>query len=106
MSSSGRWPAERLEHGVMVDERIALAAIAGMALVTYATRAAGVFLMGLVPITPRLESFLRSLSSSVLVALIVPAALKGDAASLAAVASAGLVMITTRSAVGAMIAGV
>jgi uncharacterized membrane protein len=90
----------------MVDERIALAAIVGMALVTYATRAGGVFLMGLVPITPRLESFLRSLSSSVLVALIVPAALKGDAASSAAVASAGLVMIATRSAIGAMIAGV
>lgn len=90
----------------MVGEGAALLAIAGMALVTYATRAGGVLLMGLVPITPRVEAFLRHLSSSVLVALVVPAALKGDPAALVAVAAAGLVMAVTRQMIAAMAAGV
>lgn len=90
----------------MVGEGAALLAIVGMALVTYATRAGGVLLMGLVPITPRVEAFLRHLSSSVLVALVVPAALKGDPAALVAVAAAGLVMAVTRQMIAAMAAGV
>ena len=49
----------------MVAEGTALAAIAGMALVTYATRVGGFLLMGLVPLTARVEAFLRNLSSSV-----------------------------------------
>lgn len=90
----------------MVGESAALLAIVGMALITYATRAGGVLLMGLVPITPRVEAFLRHLSSSVLVALVVPAALKGDPAALVAVAAAGLVMAVTRQMIAAMAAGV
>ena len=84
----------------------ALLAILGMALVTYATRAGGVLLMGLVPVTPRVEAFLRHLSSSVLVALVVPAALKGGTAALLAVAVTLLVMAATRQMAVAMVAGV
>ncbi len=90
----------------MVGEGAALLAIAGMALVTYATRAGGVLLMGLVPITPRVEAFLRHLSSSVLVALVAPAALRGEAAALVAVGAAALVMAATRHLIAAMSAGV
>jgi uncharacterized membrane protein len=90
----------------MIGEGTALLAILGMALVTYATRAGGVLLMGFVPITPRIEAFLRHLSSSVLVALVAPAALKGDAAAIPAVAVTVLVMAVTRQMVLAMAAGV
>ncbi len=85
---------------------MALLAVAGMALVTYATRAGGILLMGWVPLTPRLEAFLRHLSSSVLVALVVPAALRGDAAAITAVALTAAVMVAARNLAGAMSAGV
>lgn len=90
----------------MVAESVALAAILGMALVTYATRAGGILLMGLIPVTPRVEAFLRHLSSSVLVALVAPAMAKGDPAAMAAVAVTLVVMFATRQLVAAMAAGV
>lgn len=89
----------------MIADGAALLAILGMALVTYATRAGGVLLMSFVPITPRLEAFLRHLSSSVLVALVVPTALKGGTAAIVAVAATVLVMAATRQMVVAMLAG-
>lgn len=90
----------------MVAEGTALAAIVGMALVTYATRVGGILLMGLVPLTAWAEAFLRHLSSSVLVALVVPAALKGDAAGMVAVGVSLLVMRATGHLIAAMAAGV
>lgn len=90
----------------MVAEGMTLLAIVGMAVVTYATRVGGVLLMRLVPITPRVETFLRHLSSSVLVALVAPAALKGGPAAIVAVLVTLLVMATTRQMVAAMTAGV
>ncbi|HSK38438.1 MAG TPA: AzlD domain-containing protein, partial [Arenibaculum sp.] len=64
----------------MVDDATTLLAIGAMAGVTYLTRAGGLLVMGFVTLTPRIEAFLRSLSSSVLVALVVPAALNGGGA--------------------------
>jgi uncharacterized membrane protein len=90
----------------MVDDATALLMIAGMTAVTYATRIGGVMLMRLVPLTPRVEAFLRSLSSSVLVALVVPAVLRGDLAGYVAVAVSMVTMIAVRNAVGAMALGV
>jgi uncharacterized membrane protein len=84
-----------------------LVAILGMALVTYLTRAGGVLLMGIVPVTPRVEAFLRYLSSSVLVALVVPAVLEGrDPATFVAVAVTVLVMAVSRQLVAAMLVGI
>lgn len=90
----------------MVDDVAALLMIAGMTAVTYATRIGGVMLMRLVPITPRVEAFLRHLSSSVLVALVVPAVLRGDLAGYVAVAVSMATMVALRNAVGAMALGV
>ena len=53
---------------------------AGMGVATYATRAGGVALMSVLPTAPRLQSFLRHLSGSVLAALVAPTILKGDLA--------------------------
>jgi uncharacterized membrane protein len=84
-----------------------LVAILGMALVTYLTRAGGVLLMGVVRITPRVEAFLRHLSSSVLVALVVPAVLESrESATFVAVAATVLVMALSRQLVAAMLTGV
>ena len=91
----------------MAGEGPMLVAILGMALVTYLTRAGGVLLMGIVPVTPRVEAFLRYLSSSVLVALVVPAVLASrDPASFVAVAVTVLVMALSRQLVAAMLAGI
>ncbi len=49
-----------------------------MALVTLATRFGGVFLMSFIRINPRIESFINTMASSVLIAIIVPQAVAGD----------------------------
>ncbi|MBU1003950.1 MAG: AzlD domain-containing protein [Proteobacteria bacterium] len=48
--------------------------IAGMAAVTYLTRAAGLFITNRVRITPRTEAFLSAIPGAVLVSIIAPAA--------------------------------
>lgn len=74
----------------------AFAAIGLMAVATYLTRVAGVWLVSLAPATPRLERFLRHLSGSVLAALVVPAAINGDVARFAGIAGAATMMVMTR----------
>ena len=85
---------------------IALLAIAGMAAVTYATRAGGLWLMVHVPMSRRMETFLRSLSGSVLVALVVPAALQEGTAAWVAVGTAVLVMLASKRTLLALALGV
>ena len=79
-------------------------AIAGMALVTYGTRAGGLAIMARVPIGPRVERFLAALSGSVLVALVVPASLKGGVALQLAVAAALATMVLTKRSFLALMA--
>lgn len=76
----------------------ALAAILGMAVATYASRIGGLWIMARVPLTGRVSAFLHALSGSVLVALVVPAALHGDgAAKLALAVSVGIMALTRRA---------
>ncbi|EWH03140.1 AzlD family protein [Halomonas sp. BC04] len=56
----------------------AISAIVIMALITYLTRAGGVFVMSRVPIGPRVERFINAMAGSVLVAVITPMAVYGD----------------------------
>lgn len=84
----------------------ALLAIAVMGLVTLATRVGGASLMRYVPLTPAVEGFLASLSSSVIVALIVTVLARGGLRELAAVACAVAIMWLARSPALAMAAGV
>ena len=80
--------------------------ILGMAAVTYAARFGGVLSMRFVPITPRMTSTLRHLSSSVMVAIVAPAAVEGDNAVRLAVIVSALLMALTRRLTLAMLAGV
>lgn len=89
----------------MAVETQVLLAILLMTVVTYATRAGGIFLMAYVPLTPRMEAFLKALAVSVLISIVVPATLKAGPRGIAAVAVAVAVMLATRSAIGAMLAG-
>lgn len=64
----------------------ALVAIIGMGLATYATRAGGFWLMSHVTFSRRLERFLQQSAGGVLIAIVVAAAMKGDAAMWAGLA--------------------
>lgn len=54
--------------------------VLGMALVTYATRAGGLWIVGMVSTTPRLSRILQNLATGVLTALVVSGLRQGEAA--------------------------
>lgn len=84
----------------------ALAAIVTMALVTYLTRAGGVFVMSRVPIGPKVERFINAMAGSVLVAVITPMAVQGDwGARLALLATLGM-MLTVQKPLPAIAVGI
>ena len=89
----------------MVSEAAAVGAVLVMVLVTFATRVAGVWVMSHFAITPRIEAFLKSMGSSVLIAIVVPATVAGTPRLWLAVAAAGIVMAATRNSLVAMIVG-
>ncbi|MBA2780968.1 AzlD family protein [Billgrantia kenyensis] len=84
----------------------AIAAIVTMALVTYLTRAGGVFVMSRVPIGPKVERFINAMAGSVLVAVITPMAIQGDWGARLALLVTLAVMLATQKALGAITAGV
>lgn len=84
----------------------ALLIVFAMTLVTYGTRAGGIFLVGFVPMSARLEAFLRYLAGSVLVAIVVPATVRGGAAAYVAVAVAIGGMLALRKALPAIALGI
>ncbi|MCK7545438.1 AzlD domain-containing protein [Marinobacter bryozoorum] len=83
-----------------------LVIIALMAVVTLATRYGGAFVMSFVRISPRIESFINAMASSVLIAIIVPMAFSGDAGALAALATTAIIMLGTRRPLPAIAAGI
>jgi uncharacterized membrane protein len=89
----------------MVDAVASISAIVLLAAVTMATRVGGVWLMSYVAITPRIEAFLKYMSVSVLVAIVVTTTWSAGPRIWLAVGTAALAMAAARSAVGAMLAG-
>lgn len=83
-----------------------LALILIMMLVTLATRFGGVFVMSFVRISPRIESFINTMASSVLIAIIVPMAFTGDAGALAALSVTAVVMLILQKPLPAIAAGI
>ncbi len=84
----------------------ALAAIVIMALVTYLTRAGGVFVMSRVPIGPKVERFINAMAGSVLVAVVTPMAAQGDWGARLALVATLVVMLATQKALAAITAGI
>lgn len=77
-----------------------------MALVTYATRAGGFWLMGLVTPSPRVETWLKQIPGAVLVALIAPTILASSIAETLAAIATVLVAFRTKNVLIAMLVGV
>ena len=89
----------------------ALAAILGMSIVTYGVRAGGLWAMGRLALSPRIEAGLRLLPGAVLVSLVAPTVIAGGVAEKAAalatilVAKAsGNLLLSIASGVGIVIA--
>ncbi|RMJ04142.1 Branched-chain amino acid transport protein (AzlD) [Marinobacter litoralis] len=76
-----------------------------MTLVTLVTRFGGVFAMSFVKISPRVESFINAMASSVLIAIIVPMAVSGDAGALAALVATAITMLAIRKPLPAISVG-
>lgn len=89
----------------MVNDVSATGAILLLALVTFATRVGGVWIMSYVRITPRIEAFLQYMATSVLISIVAPAIANASPRMWLAVGAAAITMIATRSALGAMLAG-
>jgi uncharacterized membrane protein len=88
------------------NDTLALITILGMALVTYATRAGGFWLMGLVTPSPRIEAWLRQIPGAVLVAIIAPTVLASSLAETLAALASALVALRTKNVLVAMVVGV
>ncbi len=84
----------------------ALVTIVGMAIVTYVTRAGGLWLMARVTPSPRLQAALEALPGALLMALIAPLALtRGPVEAIASVLVA-LTMLRTGNLIAAIVVGV
>ncbi len=90
----------------MIIDPITLVAILGMALATYTTRAGGLWLMGRLPASARVEAGLRHIPGAVLIALIAPSALARGPAEAIATLVTMLVAARTRNVLLAMVIGV
>jgi uncharacterized membrane protein len=85
---------------------LVLPALLVMAVIAYAMRAGGFWLMGHVPLTPRVRRMLEALPGSIVAAIVLPIVARiGPVAALAVVAAA-LVMAWRRNEVVAVAAGI
>ncbi|MDD1507900.1 AzlD family protein [Pseudomonas sp. CNPSo 3701] len=84
----------------------ALSVVIVMAVVTLATRWGGVFVMSFVPINTRTQQFISGMSGSVLVALLAPLALEGDAGARLALLATAIVMLLVKKPLAAIATGI
>ena len=80
-------------------------AIAGMTLVTFLCRIAGVVVMSRVRITPRIERGLRALPGSIILATILPVVIDNGWPAMIALAAAIIAMAATRIDIVGLVAG-
>jgi uncharacterized membrane protein len=83
-----------------------LPTILGMAIVTYATRVSGIWVMRQVSPSPRLAAWLRQVPGAILVSIVAPSALDQAPAGVVAVLVAAVVARRTRSVLLSMIGGI
>jgi uncharacterized membrane protein len=84
----------------------AILAICGMAAATQIMRLGGFWLMGHVPITPRVRRMLEALPGSVVTALVLPIIVKTGAAAFLAIAAVIVSMVLRRNEFLAVAVGV
>jgi branched-subunit amino acid transport protein len=84
----------------------ALLTILGMAIVTYLSRASGLWLMSRIPLSERVQAWLSYLPGTVLVAIVAPTVLSTGIAEAVAALATILVAARTRNLLLSIIAGV
>lgn len=89
----------------MASESVLWIAILLVAGITFASRLAGAMAMSRVPISKAVERYLDGLSVSVIAALVASLVAQGDLRMATAISLAALVMLGSRNAVWAMLAG-
>lgn len=82
-----------------------LVAIAAMAIVSFAIRAGGFWLMGRVPLTPRVRRMLEALPGSIVAASVLPIAVNSGMVTALAIGVAVAVMALRGSALAGVAAG-
>ena len=82
-----------------------LAAIVVMGLATLLMRVGGFWIMGRVPITPRVRRMLEALPGSIVAAIVLPIAVRAGLAGVLAIGAAGLTMLGARNELLAVGAG-
>lgn len=90
----------------MLTSPEALAAILGMALVTFMVKAGGLLLANRLPRDGFAAAWLRHIPGAVLASLVAPALVTGNAAEAIAAAITALVYFLTRNLLAAMASGV
>jgi uncharacterized membrane protein len=83
-----------------------LVAILAMAVATYPMRAGGYWLMGRVPLTPRVQRMLEALPGAVVMATVVPILAREGIPAVAAIAAALVMSFIKRNEFLALAAGV
>jgi len=91
-------PIESVDFGL-------LAAIAAMAVATYAMRAGGFWMMRHVPLSARMRKMLETLPGSVIVATVLPIVVRDGITAMLAIGIAMAVMLLVRRDILAVIAG-
>ena len=89
-----------------VLDPMVLAAIAAMAIVTALMRTGGFWLMGRLPLTPRVRRVLEALPGAIVAAIVVPAIAKIGAVAAVGVPGAAVVMVLRRNELLAVAVGV
>ncbi|MEJ8473620.1 AzlD family protein [Roseibium algae] len=84
-----------IENSFSADGLFVVAVLA-MTAVTYFMRAGGYWVMGRVPLTPRVRRALEALPGAIIVSTILPIALKGGVAVVACLVVSGTVMAWVR----------
>jgi uncharacterized membrane protein len=82
-----------------------LAAIAAMAIATYAMRAGGFWMMQHVPPSARLRKMLEALPGSVIVAAVLPIVVRDGITAILAIGAAVIAMLLTRRDIVAVLTG-
>ena len=81
----------------METDAVSLATIVAMGMVTYATRAGGLWLMGRITPSRRLEAWLNNIPGAVLVSIVTPLALSNGPADAMSAGITGLVTARTHN---------
>lgn len=80
--------------------------ILAMTLTTLATRWGGVFLMTFIPIGVRVQRFIQAMSASVLIAILAPLVVTGDAGARLALLTTGVVVLLVKKPLPAIGSGI